>query len=340
MSERKIIYLGFAFSHHRNTHAGYDKISNYLPYNKKISCQRYLDNCNSTTLFRRIVQKLNRTLFNIAEIPYYFIYVIWKSFFSSNNVFHFIYGENTFFSLPKFCLRKNNRFVCTFHQPFEWFQNNPRFIKHIKNLDAIILVGNSEIKKFESMTGKKNVVFIPHGICTEFYKPEHDIKKEHMLLTVGNWLRDYDFANKVYQQLLIDDSSLVINVVANEENQKHITKHPRIHFHNGISDEQLKKLYCQCSVLYLPLIRYTANNAILEAGATGCNIVISSDYPDNSYIPEQFITLSNMDVENAVKKIKSSLKNNYNYDLSAYVSENFSWEKIAQRTEAFLRDLQ
>ena len=339
MSERKIIYLGFAFSHHRNTHAGYDKISDFLAYNKKINCQQYIENCASKKLFRRIIHKLCNVLFHIPEIPFYLLKVIQIGCISKNNVFHFIYGENIFFRLPKWLLRKENKYVCTFHQPFEWFEHNPRFLNYLKELDAVILVGKSELEKFECVTGRKNVFFIPHGICTDFYRPEESIHKEHMLLTVGNWLRDYDFADRVYQRLLIEDPSLVINVVASEKNQQKIKKHSRILFHNGISDERLKKLYCQCSVLFLPLIRYTANNAVLEAGATGCNLVIASNYPDNSYIPEEYISVTEMDVDKTILAIKAALRPKYNYGLSAYVQKYFSWTEIAKQTSDVLKKI-
>ena len=336
MSERKIIYLGFAFSHHRNTHAGYDKISDFLAYNKKINCQQYIENCASKKLFRRIIHKLCNVLFHIPDIPFYLLKVIQIGCISENNVFHFIYGENIFFRLPKWLLRKENKYVCTFHQPFEWFEHNPRFLNYLKELDAVILVGKSELEKFECVTGRKNVFFIPHGICTDFYRPEESIHKEHMLLTVGNWLRDYRFADQVYQKILAEDSELEICIVTNKENYSCITKHPRIHLYSGISDEQLKNLYCRCSVLYLPLIRYTANNALLEAGATGCNIVVSSDFQDNSYIPDQYVSFSKMNVNDAVKKIRDAIRPDYNNKLSQYVSLHYSWEKIAQQTKFVL----
>ena len=339
MSEKKYIYVGFAFSHHKGTHAGYDKISNYLSYDKKIDCQKYIDNCDSKKILRKIIHKVCNVLFCIPDIPLFLLKIFQIGCFSDNSVFHFIYGENTFFLLAKFFSRKGNKFVCTFHQPFEWFEHNPRYMNYLKSLDAIILVGKAEINKFEAVTGKKNVFFIPHGICTDFYKPVEYIHKEHMLLTVGNWLRDYDFADRVYQRLLAEDPELIICVVANKEKHSRITKHPRIRLCSGISDEQLRDLYCQCSVLFLPLVRYTANNALLEAGATGCNIVVSSDFPDNSYIPNSFISLTQMNVDDAVKTVKESIKCSYNYELSAYVCSHFSWEKIARKTEDVLRAL-
>ena len=46
-----------------------------------------------------------------------------------------------------------------------------------------------------------------------------------------------------------------------------------------------------------------------------------------------------MNVDDAVKTVKESIKCSYNYELSTYVCSHFSWEKIARKTEDVLRAL-
>lgn len=339
--KKKLVYIGFAFVHHKGGHAGYHQIKEYLDYDCVIDVQNFHEKCIKTKEDLNLLQRLCRFFWSHVigspVFPWYAFRILWMAMTQTNVVFHFIYGENTFLPLLKNLSRRGNKFVCTFHQPYEWFQMSEKNRNLLKSSDAVILVGESELNLFSQVV---NVVkFIPHGICTDFYMPLESIGKKHMLLTVGNWLRDYSFANKVYCRLLELDPNLQIKVVTQKKNWNVIVEDDRIEKLTNISDDELRDLYRQSSVLFLPLTRYTANNSLLEAGATGCNIIISSDYPDNSYIPIEYLTLTSMVEEDALKGIESSLSSNYNASISTYVREHYSWETIAKDTESFLSSL-
>lgn len=337
MRNAKIVYVGFAYGHHMGTHAGYHQIRKYGHYDYIVDIQKYKDACEKgpSNLFDKIIRHINYKLFGTPCTPFYVLRCIWMGITMRNTVFHFIYGENTYYDIFQ-CFHKSNKIVCTFHQPFSWFVNN-KWEKKLKRIDKIILVGNSEIIQFQKITGRDNVIFIPHGISADFYKPDNTVKKKHMLLTVGNWLRDYRFADKVYKALLESDETLEINVVASKENAQKLTSQERIHIHRNISDRELLLLYQESSVLFLPLIRYTANNSLLEAGATGCNIVIASDMPDNSYIPAGMLNLCPMNLEQTLNTINRSLSLNNNIELSEYVKKTYGWETIGKRVDQELR---
>lgn len=330
---RKLVYIGFAFDHHKGTHAGYHQIRDYVNYDYRIDCEYFAKGLyrGAETFFERITMRLCGKFFGVNVFPWHILKCILIGLLHNNVTFHFIYGENSYMDFSRF-IRKGNRIVCTFHQPFQWFQS-PLWLERLKTIDQIILVGNSEVKKFESVVGAGKVSFIPHGIRTDFYCPDTNVKKEHLLLTVGNWLRDYDFANKVYQRLLKDDKQLQIIVVANPSMTKSLQTHPRIRCLTGIIDEELRELYRRCSVLFLPLKRYTANNSLLEAAACGCNIVIASDYKDNSYIPSQYINLCSMNENETVISIKQAFQNPKNYGLADYTHNDYSWEIVGMKTE-------
>lgn len=336
----KLVYVGFGFQHHLGTHAGYHQIKNYLDYDILIDCQNYQDKflLKNDNLVKKIIRFVRYYLTGHFFIPWYIFRLILLGWRYNNLVYHFIYGENSYFNIKPY-IRKGNKIVCTIHQPFDDIVKNKKLDNRLQSVDGIILVGESEVNKFSSRY-KAKVIFIPHGICTDFYKPEASIQKTHSVLTVGNWLRDYDFANKVYKKLLEKDDSLEINIVSNPKNFEKIDQSPRIHFYSGISDEKLKFLYCESKALFLPLIRYTANNSLLEAGATGCNIIISSDYPDNSYLPEEMINLQPMDVGKTVNVIYDNLTAEYNCSLVNYVKDNFSWSNIGNATKFFLYGLE
>ena len=39
----KLVYVGFAFEHHKGTHAGYQHIREYAGYDSSIDCQDYFE---------------------------------------------------------------------------------------------------------------------------------------------------------------------------------------------------------------------------------------------------------------------------------------------------------
>lgn len=341
--KRKIVYVGFAFVHHKGTHAGYHQIREYLDYDYIIDCQSYFDKSqkeySKLSILEKIKWRVLRYLFDITVVPWYLLKIIWLGLRHNNLVFHYIYGENIFFPWLKKIMRKGNVIVCTFHQPYSFFQAENKWKNKIMKSDYIILVGNTEINDFKCMTGKDNVVYIPHGISTDFYKIDSKVKKENVVLTVGSWLRDYNFANKVYMKLLEKDPTLEIHVVSNPKNKMLLSIDKRIKFMSGITDDELKEEYLKSAVLFLPLTRYTANNSLLEASATGCNVVIASDYPDNSYIPEKYLSIVDLDVDKVVEAICRSFSLVYNKNLSDYINDNYSWQVISNKTQNYLCSL-
>ena len=109
-------------------------------------------------------------------------------------------------------------------------------------------------------------------------------------------------------------------------------------YHIGLYG-RLRLEYLKCSVLFLPLKRYTANNSLLEASSTGCNIVISSNYPDNSYIPDKYVTLTKMDVTCTTNTILKSHNYDYNEALSEFIKIHYGWELIASKTYETLQNV-
>lgn len=339
MKEKRIIYIGFAFAHHKSTHSGYHQIKNYINYDKIIDCQTYIEKCNeiNLSLIRKIYRKIFRKIFFFPEFPFFLVKCIWFAMTQQNTVFHFIYGENLYkWKLLHWACRKSNKISLTLHQPYDWFIEN-KWSGLLKSVDEIILVSDQEIELFKAITKKNNVYYVPHGIDTEFYSPNLSIKKENIILTVGNWLRDFNFANKVYQKLLENHPNLQIVIVSNPENKKYISKSENILFLSNITDEQLRDLYRKCVCVFLPLIKYTANNALLEAGATGCNIVIASDNSENSYIPPHLIHLSSMKINECVEYISYYITGKVNNrELALFINKEYKWEKIGKITENIL----
>lgn len=339
----KLVYVGFGYLHHLGGHAGYHQIKNYLHYDYYVDAQNYHNNYAKPSKLH-IVEWLRTFVFpyfcfGFTAFPWFLLKCMWMAVMKGHLTFHFIYGENLFFDFKLLKVR-GCKTVVTLHQPYDWFKDKPSWRRRLKAVDHVILVGEAEVNLFKQLTGKDNVTFIPHGICSDFYCPDASIKKEKMVLTVGNWLRDFKFADKIYQQLLSTDKDVKIVIVSNPRNKALITPNDRISFLSGISDEDLRDLYRKTSCLFLPLKRYTANNALLEAGAVGCPILIACDQQDNSYIPESLINLVGINEIQTLTIISDLLTNQENTEkLSEHVRACFSWDSVSQITQKTLSNI-
>ena len=324
--KRKLVYIGFAFKHHKGDHAGYHHVKEYINYDYVIDTQKYVELLDSSVLKDRILCKLKKVCYLLKCSLF--------AIFKGNVTFHFIYGENNFVPFP-FMHFRGSKVVVTFHQPFSWFKDNSKWLDRLQKIDEIILVGNSEIQLFRDVTQKDNVHFFPHGICTDFYKPQNCRKKD-MVLMVGNWLRDFTFASKIFAKLEKVSPHTEVIVVTNKMNHHYFESNKNVKVLSGITDQELCDLYRKTSCLFLPLQRFTANNALLEAASVGCNILIATDFADNSYIPNDYLSICPINEDMVIKKMTETMNLDVNYDLAEYVKENYSWSIVANDLKHFL----
>lgn len=326
-----LVYIGFAFEHHKGTHAGYHHIKEYVNYDYVIDTQRYVEMCSisNPSIFKKVWRK-------ILKIEY-ILKCVCLALCKGNVIFHFIYGENNYVNNPLLHLR-GCKVIVTFHQPFSWFKENQKWLGKLNKIDEIILVGKAEIDLFNSVTGKDNVRFFPHGICADFYSPNSTIQMENMVLMVGNWLRDFSFASRIFKRLAQVSPATKVVVVTNKKNAHFFKENINVNVLSGISDEELRDLYRKTSCLFLPLERYTANNALLEAGAVGCNILIASNHADNSYIPDKYIDICPLDENLAFKKLLEVMKRMPNINLAEFVRQRYSWESVGNQVEKYLKN--
>ena len=327
-----LVYIGFAFHHQKGTHAGYHHIKEYVKYDYVIDTQRYAEMCSISN--PSIFKKAWRRFLKIE----YILKCIWLALYKGNVMFHFIYGENNYFNNPLLHLRRS-KVIVTFHQPFSWFKEKQKWLDKLKSIDEIILVSKSEIDLFKSITGKDNVRFFPHGICSDFYCSDSIVPRENIILMVGNWLRDFSFASRIFKRLEQVSPSTKVIVVTNKNNAHFFNENINVNVLSGISDEELRNLYRKTSCLFLPLERYTANNALLEAGAVGCNILIASNYADNSYIPKEYIEICPLDEKLALQNLLKVMKRKSNINLAEFVKLHYSWDAVGIQVEKFVKCL-
>ena len=93
----KLVYVGFAFEHHKGLHAGYHHIKDYIDYDKIIDGQKELERwCNpnisiSDRIIRKLLQKILKT-----QLPFTYLRALFYGIFHKDSVLHFIYGENIY----------------------------------------------------------------------------------------------------------------------------------------------------------------------------------------------------------------------------------------------------
>ena len=106
-------------------------------------------------------------------------------------------------------------------------------------------VGVNQIEHIKSWLQLKNVIYIPHGVDINFFKPNFNLRsnKSKNIVFVGQHLRDFDVFNNTVSQLLEDDDEIIINVIIKEDAVSKVIKHPKINIHSGISDLDLLKIY-------------------------------------------------------------------------------------------------
>lgn len=332
----KIVYVGTVFPSHFGTWGGFHHIVDKLQYDYTVDCQIVLTQRvgSSRQMWARIGRRIKRC---VLAVPWYLLKILWLSLTHRHLIFHVIYGEALIDKLFLLCCI-HHKVVCTLHIPLKRYDF--KVYKYLQYIDKIILVAPDDIDDFEKLTGKKNVTYIPHGVCCNFYrlpKASERVAKDGSILMVGNYLRDFDFANSVFCEILKSNPNQIINVVCAKENHAKFNN-AQICCFCGIADEQLRNLYWKSSVLFFPLLDFTANNALLEASACGCNIIIASPKKENSYVPNSMLTMIPLEKKQCVKKLLIAVSNyQYNDLLADYVKNEYSWEIISNKIKEYLK---
>lgn len=331
----KLIYVGFSFPDH-GEHAGYNQIRKYLNYDKFIDCQK------SYNFLCRILK--GRTIFGLIynrlfgkRLWWIELQLIILSIFNQKKYFyHIIYGENIFKHLGSF--KFGNKIAVTFHQPPSYFEAHDQklLLKNINKVDKLIVMSTEMEAYFMNKFPDKEILFIPHGVDIDFFKP--DGIKENQILLIGSWLRNFEFAAKVFNRLLSLNPTVLITVITNEKNLFYF-KDLSIKLLSSISDEELLKYYQSSKIVFLPLKQFTANNSLLEALSCGCQVVVATHLENFVKDNNTKVLFIEDNIDNAYDCLISTLENWKSEDeiiIRNSIIQNASWNVIADKTADFI----
>jgi glycosyltransferase involved in cell wall biosynthesis len=165
--------------------------------------------------------------------------------------------------------------VVTFHAPFE--ETGPhRFDSYPKGLDIdiAVVVATSQIKHIQRWIEPQKIVYIPHGVDTDTFRPDSQMLGDKMrVLIVGHHMRDWFVIHRTIDEINRRGLSVEFHLVTDERFFPYFTGCANLVYHSQISETKLVGLYRSADVLFLPVTNATANNSILEALACGTPVI-------------------------------------------------------------------
>jgi glycosyltransferase involved in cell wall biosynthesis len=198
---------------------------------------------------------------------------------------HYIYPENTLFRGGNW--KGRHGLVLSCHQPGPNLRRMAHgngyqgFMRGLSEADRVVLLAAHLADDYKEFCDRRQLAVIPHGVEVSFFTPPPDRPQQPLVLTVGNWLRDYDFWAEIVLRLAdqIPDVEFAVVALPQVVQAARARVEPRlagrVHFLHNLTDEQLRALYWRAAVLFLPLKDTVANNALLESMASGVPALVS-----------------------------------------------------------------
>lgn len=272
------------------------------------------------------------------------------------DVLHILYGEDYFRWSTRLFQKKP--IVVTYHQPSEILENEilrgsvrgriGRLMhllnkNRFKKLAAVIVTNLSQKRILEKVIEENKIHVIPLGINldklnTVYQKHQHVFNKRPIILTMGDWLRDWVFFFRIAKECPQWDFH-IINRKLSAECQSLARKAPNITFFENINNQEVNEKLLSANFQFLPVTGMAGSNALIQGFALGLPLVLTKIDDDNQYNTDLgFVqTYIQDDVKDCISRLKSmidlscedqkELKNN-----AHLYAQNYSWEKTIERT--------
>ncbi|MFN6571203.1 glycosyltransferase family 4 protein [Dendronalium sp. ChiSLP03b] len=336
-------------------HSGYEQVCNLISELQQGSYQSvWMENKPlpriAHHLLKPIVAKVKRSGTYNTSSTLVELKALWHILTSKCDLAHVIYLERTLGILPKWQEKFSFKLIATAHQPAGLWRMQRHHPEMLSSLDGLIVLSSKEVEYFDEYIPGR-VHFIPHGVDIEFFCPQTDkvnstVNRDRdypRCVFSGIWLRDLQALAQVIDEVLAREPRIRFDLIVPADRRENphffrIARHSQVTWYAGISDAQLRDLYCQASMLVLPLLDCTANNALLEAIACGLPIVSNDvggipDYTQDSFA--KLLPIGDIDgfVE-AILRLANDPQECVQKGVAArtFAEQNLRWEKIAAQT--------
>ena len=260
-------------------------------------------------------------------------------------VLHFLQGENSYRFAAAIPGNPQRRLVATFHLPPAVLPDYVRDPRHIERLDAVILVARNQLALLDGMRRRPRSFVIPHGIDTEFYRPSASPPQGGNCLVVGQWLRDFATLDGVIARVRQRRPDLKFVLVFPADRAAAWQGRPGVEVRSSLDDVALLRSYQEATLLVMPLLDCTANNAILEAMACGVPPVVTDIGGVRDYVDETCARLAAFgDTDGMATAILQLLDDPAGRAAMAGAArlraEAFAWPRVMEQTLSVYEALQ
>lgn len=244
--------------------------------------------------------------------------------------------------------RLKKRIFACFHQPPSWFRLNWRNFEDFESLGGIICLSDNQASYFHSIS-QSPVCVIRHGVRYNFFSMPQDpfSRQGNRVIFVGQWLRDFDTLAEAMELIWKRRPDIYLDCVVpyfarNSEPIQRLAVDPRVKWYANLPDSQLRMLYQAADLLFIPVIDAVANNAVIEALASGLPVVTTNVGGMNEYIPSQAGSLCPRgDVDAHADAVIKWLSNPRGIKIAAKIArkhsiDHFDWQKIGARVCEFI----
>ncbi|MBU0628105.1 MAG: glycosyltransferase family 4 protein [Nanoarchaeota archaeon] len=321
---------------------------------KKHKVLAYIRNSNMSSFKGVSLVQIKSLSSKYLETPIYCLFSTIKACFSNCDIVHYhALGTAPFSFLPRLFGKKT---VLTI-QGLDWKRRKWKgfgriFLKFSEKCSLAfpneLIVVSMTLKDYYSDKYKKKSFFIPNGFSNESFRKGlrnfHGLRKNSYILYVGRFVpeKGLEYLIQAYKMLDTDKKLVLAGYPSYTDDYARYLKRissKNVLFMGKIKNELLRALYEECSFFVLPSEVEGMSLALLEAMGFGCRVLVS-DIPENKELVLGYgLTFRFGDINDLKDKMEQILEAKIislesRQEVMSYIAHNFSWDSIAEKTEA------